>query len=105
MLRAAQTSAEALLWKALRGRRLERWKFRRQHPIDRYIVDFATIEGKLIIELDGVTHSTTTEIVRDNDRTRALEACGFHVIRVSNVDVYENMSGVLESIVQVLRPT
>jgi very-short-patch-repair endonuclease len=53
-LRASQTSAEARLWQALRNRRLARWKFRRQHPIDRYIVDFVTLDGKLVIEVDGV---------------------------------------------------
>ena len=61
-LRASQTSAEAKLWQALRNRRLARWKFRRQHPIDRYIVDFVTLDGKLIVEVDGVPHSEPSEI-------------------------------------------
>jgi len=69
-LRAKQTSAEARLWQALRNRSLKRWKFRRQHPIDRYVVDFVTLGGKLVIEVDGVT----------------------------NIDVYENLDGVLELI-------
>ena len=67
-------------------------------------MDFATIEGKLIVEIDGATHSTSTEIMRDAQRTRSLEAFGFHVIRVTNVDVYENLGGVLEMIAQTLRP-
>ena len=103
-LRASQTSAEARLWQALRGRRLARWKFRRQHPIDRYVVDFVSIEGKLIVEVDGVTHETDREIARDTERTRLLEAFGFNVVRVSNTDVYENLGGVLEMIDQTLRP-
>ena len=103
-LRAAQTSAEARLWQALRGRRLARWKFRRQHPIDRYVVDFVTIEGKLIVEVDGVTHDSASEITRDVARTELLEAFGFHVVRVSNIDVYENLGGVLDMIDQTLRP-
>jgi very-short-patch-repair endonuclease len=102
-LRASQTSAEAKLWQALRNRRLARWKFRRQHPIDRYIVDFVTLDGKLIVEVDGVTHSTPSEIERDQDRTKVLEACGFLVVRVSNTDVYENLDGVLEMIETSLR--
>ncbi|TDM99577.1 hypothetical protein CEE86_13930, partial [Lactobacillus crispatus] len=57
-LRRTQTSAEAKLWRVLRNRALNGWKFRRQHPIDRYIVDFACIEAKLIVEVDGATHST-----------------------------------------------
>jgi very-short-patch-repair endonuclease len=102
-LRASQTSAEAKLWQALRNRRLARWKFRRQHPIDRYVVDFVTLDGKLIVEVDGVTHSTPSEIKRDQARTEVLEACGFLVVRVSNTDVYENLEGVLEMIETSLR--
>jgi very-short-patch-repair endonuclease len=103
-LRASQTSAEARLWYALRNRKLARWKFRRQHPIDRYIVDFAKIEGKLIVEVDGATHSTAIEVARDSERTRSLEACGFLVFRVTNTDVYENLDGVMEAIDRTLRP-
>lgn len=102
-LRELQTSAEARLWQALRNRQLARWKFRRQHPIDRYVVDFVTLEGKLIVEVDGVTHSSPTEIGRDKARTEVLEACGFFVLRVSNTDVYENLEGVLELIHTSLR--
>lgn len=102
-LRESQTSAEAKLWRALRNRQLARWKFRRQHPIDRYVVDFVTLDGKLIIEVDGVTHSTPSELDRDKHRTEVLEACGFLVVRVSNTDVYENLEGVLELIATSLR--
>jgi very-short-patch-repair endonuclease len=102
-LRASQTSAEAKLWQALRNRRLARWKFRRQHSIDRYVVDFVTLDGKLIVEVDGVTHAEPSEIERDKARTDILEACGFLVVRVSNTDVYENLEGVLEMIESTLR--
>jgi very-short-patch-repair endonuclease len=102
-LRASQTSAEARLWRALRGRRLARWKFRRQHPIDRYVVDFITLDGKLIVEVDGATHGLSKEIVRDAERTRLLESLGFHLVRVTNVDVYENLEGVVEMITATLR--
>ena len=104
-LRASQTSAEAKLWYRLRGRRLARWKFRRQHPIDKYIVDFITIDGKLIVEVDGATNGTPEQIRRDKLRTITLENFGFHVIRVSNTDIYENIEGVLEDIESILRPT
>ena len=103
LLRKSQTSAEAKLWQALRNRQLARWKFRRQHPVDRDVVDFATSDGKLIIEVDGVTHSSPTEIERDEARAKVLEACGFIVLRVSNTDVYENLDGVLELIRTSLR--
>ena len=102
-LRASQTSAEAKLWQALRNRKLARWKFRRQHPIDRYIVDFVTLDGKLIVEVDGVTHSEPSEIRRDKALSEVLEACGFFIVRVSNTDVYENLEGVLEVIESSLR--
>jgi len=101
-LRATQTNAETRLWQALRNRRLSRYKFRRQYPIDRYIVDFINLEAKLIIEVDGATHSTDAETARDSDRTRALESFGFQVVRVSNLDVYNNLDGVLEMICDTL---
>ena len=97
-LRAAETSAEARLWQALRNRQLDRWKFRRQHPIDRYVVDFVTLFGKLVVEVDGATHSTTAEIDRDAGRTAHLEMLGYRVVRVTNTDVYENLDGVLAMI-------
>jgi len=88
-LRSLQTSAEARLWRGLRNRSLARWKFRRQHPIDRYVVDFVTLDGKLIVEVDGVTHSSERETLRDAQRTLVLDSLGFRVIRVTNVDIYE----------------
>ncbi len=102
--RAEQTNAEAILWRALRGRRLKGIKFRRQRPIDRYIVDFVAIGAKLIVEIDGATHSTARELVRDAERTRILESLGFHIVRVTNIDVYKNLAGVLEMIVATLEP-
>ena len=103
-LRASQTSAEARLWQAVRNRKLARWKFRRQYPIDQYIVDFVTLDGKLVVEVDGVTHSGTAQLARDQHRTHVIETLGFLVVRITNVDVYENLEGVLEMIDQTLRP-
>jgi len=97
-LRARQTSAESKLWRVLRNRQLAHWKFRRQHPINGYIVDFVTLEGKLILEVDGATHSTEKELARDAKRDRVLTSLGFHVVRVTNIDVYENIEGVQEMI-------
>jgi very-short-patch-repair endonuclease len=82
----------------LRNRGLARWKFRRQHPIDRYVVDFVTLDGKLMVEVDGVTHRSESETLRDAQRTLVLDSLGFRVIRVTNVDIYENLAGVLEMI-------
>jgi very-short-patch-repair endonuclease len=101
-LRIAQTAAEEILWRELRNRQLGRWKFRRQHPIAHYIVDFVTLDGKLVVGVDGGTHSTTPERTRDDRRTRELEQLGFHVVRVTNADVYGNLDGVLETILHEL---
>jgi very-short-patch-repair endonuclease len=84
---------------------LARWKFRRQHPVEGFIVDFVTLEGKLVVEVDGATHSTDAEHARDIERTRVLELNGFLVFRVTNTDVYENLDGVLEAIDRTLHPT
>jgi very-short-patch-repair endonuclease len=101
-LRHRETSAEALLWQTLRNRKLARWKFRRQHPVDRYVVDFVCLGSKLIIEVDGATHSTDREVWRDSERTRILEACGYHVMRFFNAEIYTNIDGVLETILAEL---
>jgi very-short-patch-repair endonuclease len=101
-LRLRQTSAEARLWKVLRNRQLARWKFRRPHPIDRYIVDFVTLDGKLIVEVDGETHSTRKQLARDKERERVLSSLGFNIVRVTNIDIYENLEGVQEMIASTL---
>jgi very-short-patch-repair endonuclease len=101
-LRTDQTAAEEILWRELRNRQLGRWKFRRQHPIKRYIVDFVSLDAKLVIEVDGATHSTDEERARDEERTRELQRLGFQVIRVTNTDVYKNLDGVLEAILHEL---
>jgi very-short-patch-repair endonuclease len=62
------------------------------------------LEGKLIVEVDGVTHATAAALKRDEERTRVLEPLGFLVVRVSNVDVYGNIDGVLEMIDRTLHP-
>jgi very-short-patch-repair endonuclease len=104
-LRTDQTAAEEILWRELRGRRLGRWKLRRQHAIARYIVDFVSLDRKLIIEVDGATHSTCAERHRDEARTRELERSGFQVTRVSNTDIYRNLNGVLDTILHELGAT
>ncbi len=70
--------------------------------MDRYTVDFVTLKGKLIIEVDGATHSDASQVARDAERTRILEALGFHVLRVSNRDVYDNLDAVLDRVLSEL---
>jgi len=95
-LRKNQTDVEEILWQQLRNRHLCGYKFRRQFPIAPYIADFACLELKLIIELDGGQHAD--QISYDNQRRLFLEQRGFKVIRFWNNDVIENTAGVLESI-------
>jgi len=97
-LRKNQTDAERLLWQYLRNRQLCGQKFRRQFPIDSYIVDFVCLEVKLIVELDGGQHAKQIEY--DQHRTEQLQKRGFKVIRFWNNDVLQNNAGVLESIRQ-----
>jgi very-short-patch-repair endonuclease len=99
-LRRGQTDAERVLWFRLRDRRLDGWKFKRQVPIDRFVVDFCCADAKLILEIDGGQHDQDRE--RDADRTRVLEAMGYLVLRFWNNDVIRNTDGVLEELLSVL---
>jgi very-short-patch-repair endonuclease len=85
-LRRIQTPAETLLWDRLRNRQLDGFKFRRQHPIGRFIVDFCCAEQRLILEIDGSVHAQQ----RDYDQTRAeaLRTAGYHVIRYTNEQIF-----------------
>ncbi|MEJ0060178.1 MAG: DUF559 domain-containing protein [Terricaulis sp.] len=67
------TEAEIVLWTFLRGRRLDGFKFRRQHPIGSYIADFACVSEKLIVEVDGATHWTEEQVAYDQRRTEVLD--------------------------------
>ena len=95
------TDAERKLWFALREGRIHGLKFRRQHGIDIYVVDFACPAALLVIELDGGQHAERTE--QDALRTRALEKHGYTVIRFWNHEVMQNLGGVLEEIQRVAR--
>ncbi len=94
-LRHSQTYAEEILWSYLRNREFA-YKFRRQHVLQGYIVDFVCLEKKLIIELDGKHHAE--KIDYDNLRTQALQKDGFTVLRFWNNDVFSNVEFVLEKI-------
>jgi very-short-patch-repair endonuclease len=102
-LRQKQTEAEEILWFKLRDRQLDGVKFRRQHCIGSYIVDFACLEKKLVIEIDGGQHNQTPTKENDEPRTRWLEAAGYHVVRFWNSEVLQNIEGVLEKIKGLLR--
>ena len=98
-LRSNMTEAERKLWGALRAKRFDGFKFKRQVPIGRYIVDFICFEKRLIIEVDGGQHS---ESKRDAVRDRWLVSQGFHVMRFWNVDVFQALDGTLIAILDAL---
>ncbi len=100
-LRRNTTEAERKLWYHLRRRALNGYRFVRQVPIGPFIVDFLCRERRLIIEVDGATHGEQQEIAHDLRRTLALRRNGFAVYRVDNLDVYQNIEGVIDRIVQV----
>ena len=99
-LRQASTPAEARLWEHLRGRRLDA-KFRRQHPAGRFVVDFACVEARLVVELEGGVHRLRE--AEDELRAQALEAQGWRVVAFSNDAVFSDLPGVLDTIRSALR--
>lgn len=102
-LRKNLTDAEVILWESLRRKQLGGFRFRRQHPIGPYIADFACPMERLVIELDGWTHSSDAEITHDANRTTYLESQGWSVLRFENEDVLNHLGQVLEHIEDRLR--
>jgi very-short-patch-repair endonuclease len=98
-LRKDFVPAEALLWKALRNRALGGFKFRRQHPIGRYVADFACVESKIAVEVDGETHLPRKDA--DQKRTEAMQADGWCVMRFWNNEIYDELDPVKEAIYQL----
>jgi primosomal protein N' (replication factor Y) len=98
-LRGDMTDAEKRLWRHSRAHRLEGWPFRRQHPIPPHFADFASVEAKLIIEVDGGQHA---QAERDERRDAYLAAQGWRVLRFWNNDVLANTDGVITDILKVL---
>jgi very-short-patch-repair endonuclease len=93
-LRKDDTQAETRLWQALRNRKLGGWKWRRQVPRGPYIVDFFCAEAKLVVEVDGATHSSEAEVAYDLRRTAFLEEEGLTVFRITNHGVFEDLQSV-----------
>jgi len=100
LLRTTQTVSEGLLWSVLRARQLCGLKFRRQHPIEPWIVDFACPQQMLVVEIDGGYHDNVVE--NDLKRQRQLESMRWKVIRFSDKDVEVDAEGVARAIARVL---
>ena len=97
-LRKSLTSAEATLWKYLQRKQLKGRKFRRQHRIENYIVDFYCASENLIVELDGAIHLDFAQQNYDEERTKKLEALGFKINRFENKLIFERLNEVLDEI-------
>ena len=102
-LRKKQTDTESFLWSKLRSRQLLGYKFRRQFPINQFIVDFYCLEKKVAIELDGSQHGSEDQYRYDKNRTNELEKHGIKVLRFWDNEIFNNTNGVLETILSVLQ--
>jgi very-short-patch-repair endonuclease len=101
-LRIRETEAEKILWSKLRNKRFLGIKFRRQQPLGKFIVDFVSLENKLVIEIDGGQHNQEEQLENDMKRRNWLEKDGFRVIRFWNNEVLLNIDGVLEKIMETI---
>jgi very-short-patch-repair endonuclease len=99
-MRHQPVTAEKLFWRYIRDRKLGGFKFKRQHLIGRYIVDYVCLEKKVIVELDGSLHENQIEY--DIARDRFLESRNYRVLRFENHEVGENMDRVLATILATL---
>ncbi|AKG24371.1 hypothetical protein IJ00_00765 [Calothrix sp. 336/3] len=99
-MRREPTAAENRLWQRLKNKQILGYKFRRQHAIDRFIVDFICNQAQLVIEVDGEIHDYTQQ--QDGIRQEFLESLGLRVIRFRNEEVLEHIDGVVEEIVRYL---
>ncbi len=102
-LRKEMPSAEQRLWFFIRRKQLSGLRFRRQHTIGPYVADFSCVKVKLVIELDGDQHGTNNAVSYDDKRNKFMEGNGWTVLRFWNNEVYDNIDGVLEVILDTAR--
>ena len=102
-LRNNSTPAEQLLWSMLQHNNLGGNKFRRQHSVGPYILDFYCPSERLAVELDGDSHFTDEAIEYDRERTAYLNALGIKVLKLLNTDVYDNLNAVCEGILEEIK--
>lgn len=99
-LRRSMTEAESTVWERLKNKQFRGYKFRRQHPIHLFIVDFYCHELKLILEIDGEYHEKPEQRLADKERSDLLEYQGLSIIRFTNEEVLNNIANVLKSLEQ-----
>ena len=100
-MRNNMTPAEEELWRLLRKHKLSGRKFRRQHSIGSYIIDFYCASEKLVIEVDGSVHDTPVAVANDQLRDETLQQLGYKVIRIRNSEVFEQPEVVLQKIATI----
>lgn len=97
------TEAEVVLWNRLRKSKIKEYRFRPQHPINKFIVDFYCHEALLVVELDGEVHKDKVVAEHDEGRELEIEKLGITIIRFSNKEVFEDPDKVIEVIVTHLK--
>ncbi len=102
VLRKNMTTAETILWDHLRKKEMEGFRFRRQHPADRFILDFYCHPLRLAIEVDGDVHDQPGQAEYDNGRTSELERLGITLIRFQNEEILHNLNFVLDTIQSII---
>lgn len=102
-LRTNMTKGEELLWSRLRRKQLRGVQFYRQRPIGSYIVDFYAPESKLVVEVDGLHHLSSTHRQNDAERDLYLESAGLQVLRFDNIQILQELDAVVDAILQALR--
>ena len=102
-LRRSMTAAEGLLWSSLRNKQVNGLIFRRQHPVDIYIVDFYCHEYKLVIEVDGEIHNDPENAEKDKGRTAEMERFGLKIIRFTNNEIFNDVDFVIKEIKKEIR--
>jgi very-short-patch-repair endonuclease len=102
-MRKCASRAEEAVWSLVRGRAIKGAKFRRQHAIHSYIADFACVDAKLIVEIDGRSHDVAEQVAYDATRTEALEKAGWRVLRVRDDDVLTDPQSVAARIADALK--
>ena len=102
-MRKNPTEAEEILWRRLKNKQLADLKFRRQHPVDRFIADFYCHERKLVIELDGSIHDYDEQTDLDKGRTETLNEFGIKVLRFKNKEILDDVEEVIKKILGHLK--
>jgi len=97
-LRNKMTEAEKILWERIKGKQIKGYKFRSQHPVHIFIVDFYCHKLKLVIELDGKYHETKVQKEKDEERSKLLGEQGLNIIRFTNEEVINRTDSVIKTI-------